>query len=94
MAFDPYKIVKYPLITEKGTYLGEQNKYVFCVNKRANKHQIKKAVETIYRVHVKKVNIINMPRKKKRYRFRIEGYTSGIKKAIVTLQEGERIAIT
>ncbi|HDD64920.1 MAG TPA: 50S ribosomal protein L23 [Firmicutes bacterium] len=94
MGFDPYKIIKYPLITEKSTSLAEQNKYVFCVDKNANKHQIKKAIETIYKVRVKKVNIINMPRKKKRYRFGIEGYTSAVKKAIVTLEEGDKIVLT
>jgi len=91
---DPYKILKYPIITEKATDLAEKNKYVFCVDKKANKKQIKEAVETVYNVKVEKVNIINVPRKRKNYRFRIEGYKSGYKKAIVTLKEGYRIAIT
>lgn len=91
--FDPYKIVKNPIITEKGTDLTKENKYVFCVDKRANKNQIKKAIEEIYKVKVEKVYILNVRPKKRRYRFYIEGYKSGYKKAIIKLKEGEKIAI-
>lgn len=94
MAVDPYKIVKMPLITERTTDLQAENKYVFIVDKKANKFQIKEAIEDIYKVSVEKVNVINVPKKKKRYRFNIEGYKSGYKKAIVRLKEGEKIAIT
>ena len=92
--FDPYKIVKHPIITEKATELNKENKYVFCVDKKANKHQIKKAIEEIYKVKVEKVFVINVKPKKRRYRFFIEGFKSGYKKAIVQLKEGEKIAIT
>jgi len=92
--FDPYKIIKHPIITEKATELNKENKYVFCVDKKANKHQIKKAIEEIYNVKVEKVFVINIKPKKRRYRFFIEGYKSGYKKAIVQLKEGEKIAIT
>ena len=93
--FDPYKIVKGPKITEKSTDLtNKENKYVFCVDKKANKNQIKKAIEEIYKVKVEKVFVINVKPKKRRYRFYIEGYKSGYKKAIVKLKEGEKIAIT
>ncbi|MCS7180932.1 MAG: 50S ribosomal protein L23 [bacterium] len=92
--FDPYKIIKNPLITEKGTELTKENKYVFCVDKKANKYQIKKAIEEIYKVKVEKVYVLNIKPKKRRYRFFIEGYKSGYKKAIVKLKEGEKIAIT
>ncbi|MFN4228149.1 MAG: 50S ribosomal protein L23 [Candidatus Ratteibacteria bacterium] len=92
--FNPYKIVKNPIITEKATNLTRENKYIFCVDKKANKNQIKKAIEEIYKVKVEKVYIINVKEKKRRYRFYIEGYKSGYKKAIVKLKEGEKIAIT
>jgi len=92
--FDPYKIVKNPKITEKGTELNKENKYVFCVDRKANKNQIKKAIEEIYKVKVEKIYVINVKPKKRRYRFYIEGYKSGYKKAIVKLKEGEKIAIT
>jgi large subunit ribosomal protein L23 len=94
MAFDPYTILKYPLVTEKSSNLGPANKYVFAVAPAANKYQVKHAVETVYRVHVVKVGMINVPAKKKRYRLRIESYAPQCKKAIVTLKEGDRIAIT
>ncbi|MGC8976072.1 MAG: 50S ribosomal protein L23 [Candidatus Ratteibacteria bacterium] len=92
--FDPYKIIKFPVITEKTTNLQNENKYVFCVDKKANKNQIKKAIEEIYKVNVEKVFVLNVKPKKKRYRFFIEGYKSGYKKAIVQVKEGEKIAIT
>lgn len=92
--FNPYKIVKHPIITEKSTQLAQENKYVFCVDKYANKNQIKKAIEEIYNVKVEKVYIVHIPPKRRRYRFFIEGYKSGYKKAIVKLKEGEKIAIT
>ena len=53
----PYSIIKYPLITEKGTQLGPQNKYLFSVNIKANKPEIKRAIEEIYEVKVAKVLI-------------------------------------
>ncbi|MCM8803928.1 MAG: 50S ribosomal protein L23 [Candidatus Omnitrophica bacterium] len=92
--FDPYKIIKHPIVTEKATNLTKENKYVFCVDKKANKHQIKKAIEELYKVKVEKVFVVNVRPKKRRYRFYIEGFKSGYKKAIVELKEGERIAIT
>ncbi|MCM8786389.1 MAG: 50S ribosomal protein L23 [Candidatus Omnitrophica bacterium] len=92
--FDPYKIVKSPIITEKATNLTKENKYIFSVDRKANKNQIKKAIEEIYKVKVEKVYIVNVKEKKRRYRFYIEGYKSGYKKAIVKLKEGEKIAIT
>ena len=94
MVNDPYKIVKYPLVTEKGTNLSQENKYLFCVNKNANKIQVKFAIEVIYKVRVEKVNILNTPKKKRRYKFKTEGYKAGFKKAIVMLNKGDKIAIT
>ncbi len=89
-----FDIVKFPLVTEKSNDGAALGKYTFCVNKKFGKIQIKKAVESIYNVKVEKVNIITTPRKKKKYRFRIEGYRPGYKKAVVTLKEGDKIAIT
>ena len=91
---EPYKIIKYPLITEKNTNLSQENKYVFCVDKKATKNNVKESIENIYKVRVERVNIINVPKKKKKYRFRIEGYRPGFKKAIVKIKEGDKIAIT
>jgi large subunit ribosomal protein L23 len=88
-------IIIKPVITEKMTNLGEKlNRYGFIVHKRANKLQIKKAVEELYGVDVDSVNTMNYSGKKKS-RFTksgaITGRTSAYKKAIVTLAEGETI---
>lgn len=92
--FNPYTIIKYPLVTEKATALANQDKYLFVVAKNAKKTQIKMAVEHIYKVSVVSVAIMNMPGKKRRYRLSQEGYRPSYKKAIVTLKEGDKIAIT
>ncbi|MCX8082560.1 MAG: 50S ribosomal protein L23 [bacterium] len=89
-----FNIIKFPLVTEKTTGAMADNKYTFKVDKKARKTQIKEAIEGIYNVKVEKINIVNIPPKKKNYRFRIEGYKSGYKKVIVTLKEGDKIAIT
>ena len=89
-AIHPYDVILRPLITEKGTFLAEQNKYAFRVAKGANKHQIKEAVERAFDVHVLKVNTMVMPGKTKRVG-RSVGSTAEWKKALVTLAEGERI---
>ena len=86
----PYDIVISPLVTEKATMLKEQNKYLFLVHPKANKFQIKDAIEKIYNVKVKKVCTINVKPKPKRFRFRI-GFISKKKKAIVTLKPGYKI---
>jgi large subunit ribosomal protein L23 len=88
---DPYQIIKRPLITEKGMRCNEENNtVVFQVAPRANKIQIKHAVEQLFRVKVLQVNTLNMQGKKKRVRFR-EGKRPDWKKAYVTLQEGDTI---
>ncbi|MCM8763847.1 MAG: 50S ribosomal protein L23 [Candidatus Omnitrophica bacterium] len=92
--FNPYEIIKYPLITEKATTLEGKNKYLFVVDKKARKTQIKMAIERIYKVTVTGVAVITMPAKKRRYRLAKEGYRASYKKAIVTLKEGDKIAIT
>ena len=82
-------LIEKPVITEKSTRLRENNKYVFKVHESLNKIEIKRAVETVFNVHVRKVNVMNMPGRKKRLRTREYGYTSSWKKAIVTLAEGD-----
>ena len=81
-----------PLITEKSTMLIQDNKYTFRVEPRANKTQIKQAVENIFKVKVEKVNTINVKGKKKKVR-NIPGRTSDTKKAIITLKKGDKIEI-
>ena len=81
-----------PHITEKATKLAQENQYVFKVNPNANKSEVKKAVEQAYDVDVKKVRTMNAPRKK-REKGRIEGWKSGFKKAIVKIQEDQKIEI-
>lgn len=81
-----YDLIKRPLITEKTTILSEQNKYTFVVAEIANKASVKSAIEKIFEVKVKKVNVLNVKGKKKRFKGRI-GTQSDIKKAIVTLEK-------
>lgn len=81
-----YDLIKRPLITEKTTILSEQNKYTFAVAEIANKASVKSAIEKIFEVKVKKVNVLNVKGKKKRFKGRI-GTQSDIKKAIVTLEK-------
>ena len=89
---DCYSVIKHLLITEKGTGLGTQNKYLFSVDRKANKVDIKMAVQEIYKVKVTAVNTMNVSGKKKRVRFK-EGRTASWKKAIVTLAPGQSIEI-
>ncbi len=88
-------IIKKPIITEKMTNLGEKlNRYGFIVDKRANKIQIKRAVEEMYDVRVDAVNtIIYGGKSKSRYTKTgiIHGKTAAYKKAVVTLAEGDNI---
>jgi len=87
------EIIKRPLITEKSMQLVEdQNKYTFEVDKRANKVQIKKAVQELFDVKVVKVNVINTTPKKKRVG-QYEGYKNQLSKAIVTLAKEDKIEI-
>jgi len=86
-------IIKRPIITEKSMQLVEkENKYSFIVDKRANRIQIRKAVEELFEVEVLKVNVMNMKPKKKRVG-RYEGFKSAEAKAVVTLAEGNSIEI-
>lgn len=89
-----YEIVKSLLRTEKGTEIFlPLNKYVFWVDINANKIEIKKAVEDIYKVKVGRVNTLMKRGKKRRLRYQ-EGKTPDRKKAVVTLKEGHKIEVT
>ncbi len=88
-----YNTIKTIIRTEKGTELLTQNKYIFWVEKNANKIEIKSAVEQLYKVKVKDVNTISMRGKAKRVRFE-EGKTPDWKKAVVTLVQGQKIELT
>ena len=83
-------LIKRPIVTEKTTKLMEQNKYCFVVDPKANKTQIKHAVEEIFKVKVKAVNTLNYLGKMKRMG-RYEGRRPSWKRAIVTLEKGNRI---
>ena len=86
-------IIASPIITEKSAVLADQeNTYTFSVDIRANKTQIKQAIEKIFDVKVESVNTINVHPKKKRVG-RYSGYTNRKKKAIVKLKEGSSIEL-
>lgn len=85
----PHDIVIRPLITEKTMDLLQDRKYVFVVDKRANKSEIKKAVEELFDVNVEKVNTMNIKGKVKRMG-RFEGKRPDWKKAIVKLTEDSK----
>ena len=82
-----------PHITEKATNLSEQNKIIFKVHQKANKINLKKNIEKIFKVNVTKINIINKKAKIKVTRGKKVKVT-GFKKAIVTLKKGQNIDLT
>ncbi len=87
------EIIKAPVVTEKSTRLNQdENKYVFKVDPKANKFEIKSAVEQIFKVKVVGVSTINAKTKKKRVG-RYSGLTNRYKKAVVTLSEGQTIEL-
>ena len=85
--------IRNPIITEKATILSEHNKTVFKVHVKANKKNIKKNIEKLFRVNVVKVNIINQKAKLKMKQGK-KSYRSGYKKAIVTLKKGQSIDLS
>lgn len=88
---DTYSVLKKPLITEKGNLMKDElNQITFEVDRKANKIEIKEAVEKIFKVHVVKVHTINLRGKMKRLG-RSQGKKPNWKKAIVTLKEGDNI---
>ena len=88
---DIRKVIKRPLITEKATILREkENKYLFMVDKNANKHRIKEAVEALFKVHVENVHTSIVGGKLRRMGAH-SGYRQDWKKAIVKVKKGQEI---
>lgn len=85
-----HDIIIRPVVTEKSSRLMGMNKYTFEVHPSANKVEIRKAVEAVFKVKVKSVNTMNVPSKPKRMGIYL-GKTRAWKKAIITLADGERI---
>ncbi len=89
---DARDVILSPVVSEKSYSLIDQNAYTFEVHKRANKTEVRKAVEAIWNVRVVSVNTINRKGKSKRFRF-TRGKRRDTKRAIVKLAEGDRIEI-
>lgn len=87
---NPLLLVKGLRITEKATALQAQGQYIFEIDKRATKSEIKKAIEKEYKVIVTRVNTINSPGKPKHFGRHIRK-TSGVAKAVVTIKQGQKI---
>jgi large subunit ribosomal protein L23 len=89
-----YEVLKRPIITEKSQdQVDFYGQYTFEVDRRANKHQVKEAVEEIFDVTVESVNIVTMPAKRGRYGNRIVVKKPKWKKAIVTIGAGQSIQL-
>jgi len=86
-----HDVIVRPLITEKGTDLQAQDKYLFQIARTANKLQVKEAVEKAFNVHVMDVNVITVPGRMKRRGRRMVA-TTAWKKAVVSIKPGENIA--
>jgi|SRR5687767_14222773 large subunit ribosomal protein L23 len=88
-----YDVIVAPVVTEKSTRVSEHNQVVFKVRNDATKPQIKAAVEGLFGVKVTAVNTLIQKGKTKRFKGRV-GYRSDVKKAVVTLAEGQSIDVT
>ena len=90
-----FEIVKTVRLTEKGTRQGEKyNQYTVVADRRANKTQIRQAVQELFKVKVVRVNTLNVRGKARRQRTSQAGQTMDWKKAIVTLKAGDKIVLT
>ena len=90
-----FEVIKTARLTEKGSRLGEKfNQYVVVADRRANKSQIRQAVQELFKVKVTRVNTLNVRGKLRRKRTAQEGRTNTWKKAIVTLKDGDKIVLT
>ena len=90
-----FEIIKTVRLTEKGTRQGENyNQYTVVADPRANKTQIRNAVQELFKVKVTKVNTLNVRGKFRRQRTKQAGQASNWKKAIVTLKDGDKIVLT
>ena len=88
----PYEVLRRPILTEKTNYQADElGHYAFQVDVRANKHEIRQAVEFAFDVKVRDVNIMNVRGKQRRHGRNV-GRTANWKKAIVTLAPGDRIS--
>lgn len=85
-------LIKNPIVSERATQMSALGKYVFLVDQKATKPEVKKAVEGIYKVNVEKVHVINS-KPKPRQMGRYIGVKPGYRKAIVTLKEGQKLDI-
>jgi large subunit ribosomal protein L23 len=88
----PHDVIIEPVVSEKSYALLDDGRYTFIVDPRANKTEIKQAVEAIWGVRVRKVNTLNRPGKKVRFGM-VQGQRKHTKRAIVTLAEGDEIDI-
>lgn len=88
----PHEVLRRPVITEKSTMLGERGQYVFEVARAANKIEIRRAVEAVFKVDVEAVNVSHVHGKMRRMG-RSTGLTASWKKAVVTLREGQKIEL-
>ena len=90
-----FEIIKTVRLTEKGTKQSESfNQYTVVADPRANKTQIRAAVQELFKVKVIKVNTMNVGGKARRQRTAQAGQTNDWKKAVVTLKEGDKIVLT
>ena len=90
-----FEIIKTVRLTEKGTRQGENyNQYTIVADPRANKTQIRRAVQDLFKVKVTKINTLNVRGKFRRKRTTQAGQAPSWKKAIVTLKEGDKIVLT
>jgi len=90
-----FQIIRTVRLTEKGTRQGDKyNQYTIVADPRANKTQIRHAVQELFKLKVTKVNTLNVHGKDRRQRTSQAGKTSDWKKAIVTLKEGDKIVLT
>jgi large subunit ribosomal protein L23 len=88
-----YDVIRRPIITEKSTLVAEENKIVFEVSMDSDKKTIKEAVEALFKVDVTKVNTLLQKGKTKRFKGHL-GRRNDVKKAIVTLAEGQSVDIS
>ena len=90
-----FEVIKTVRLTEKGTRQGEKyNQYTVVADRRANKTEIRQAVQELFKVKVTKVNTLNVRGKARRQRTSQAGRAPGWKKAIVTLKDGDKIVLT
>ncbi len=91
--FRDYDVIRYPLMTEKSNLLTEKSQYFFEVDLTATKTEIKQAVENLFKVKVRSVNTLIRKGKQKVFKGR-RGFRSDVKKAMVCLEEGQKLDIT